>query len=519
MGEMRAARTDDAVLVSAALAGDRHALEEVLRSCLPLVYTIVRRGMADHPDVDDVVQETVLRVLRQLPAMRSPAQFRSWVAAIAVRQVGTHLRRSGANAARTAGIEEALRIADERGPSEDETALGVDLSRQRRQTERASRWLDAGNRALLSLWWLELAGELSRADLAAAVGTSVAHAGVRVQRLRAQLEQSRAAVSALEARPRCARLGEVVAGWDGRPGPLWRKRVARHVRSCPACSRAAGGMVATERLLPTLALLPVPAGLTTTLVGNAAALPAAVAAGSGAGLSAGLLGAAGQAVAAHPILATVTAGVLAIAGTASTARLSDPEPPRPPAVAAPARVPAPEPSLARSPSSSPTAPASGRQPASAAPPATRPGPLRIGPVSLEAQNAPGRYVATATGLGVLEPATAGSDVATRGRASFRAVPGLNDAACFSFRYADGRYLRHSSWRLRLSPNEGTPLFRGDATFCVRGGAEAGSVALESSNYPGWFLRHRDDQLWVDYSDASAAFRADSSFLVRSALSE
>ncbi|RSM65567.1 alpha-L-arabinofuranosidase [Actinoplanes sp. ATCC 53533] len=515
---MRAARTDDAVLVSAALTGDRHALEELLRSCLPLVYTIVRRGLGDHPDVDDVVQETLLRVLRQLPAMRSPAQFRSWVAAIAVRQVGTHLRRSGANAARTAGIEEAARIADERSPSEDETALGVDLSRQRRQTERASRWLDADNRALLSLWWLELAGELSRAELAAAAGTSVAHAGVRVQRMRAQLEVSRAVVAALEARPGCARLGEVVAGWDGGPGPLWRKRVARHVRSCPACSRAAGGMVATERLLPALALLPVPAGLATTLVGNAA-LPAAVAAGSGAGVSAGLLGAAGQAVAAHPILATVTAGVLAIGGTATTARLSDPETPRPPAVAAPARVPSPEASSPRSPSSSPAAVASSPASPGAVPSATRPGSLRIGPVSLEAQNAPGRYVATATGLGVLEPATAGSDEATRGRVSFRVVPGLNDAACYSFRYADGRYLRHLSWRLRLSPDEGTPLFRGDATFCARTGAGVGSVALESSNYPGWFLRHRADQLWVDRADASSAFRADSSFLVRSALSE
>jgi RNA polymerase sigma factor (sigma-70 family) len=518
MGEMRATRTDDADLVSAALTGDRHALEELLRSCLPLVYTIVRRGLGDHPDVDDVVQETLLRVLRQLPAMRSPAQFRSWVAAIAVRQVGTHLRRSGANAARTAGIEEALPIADERSPSEDETAFGVDVSRQRRQTERASRWLDADNRALLSLWWLEVAGELSRSELAAAAGTSVAHAGVRVQRMRAQLEVSRAVVAALEARPACARLGEVVAGWDGRPGPLWRKRVARHVRSCPACSRAAGGMVATERLLPALALLPVPAGLATTLVGNAA-LPAAVAAGSGAGVSAGLLGAAGQAVAAHPILATVTAGVLAIGGTASTAQLTDPEPSRPPAVAAPARVPSPKASAPRSSTATPAAAASSPDAPGAVPSAARPGSLPIGSVSFESQNVPGRYIGTAAGLGVLEPAAAGSDEATRDRVSFQAVPGLSDAVCYSFRYADGRYLRHLSWRVRVAPDEGTALFRGDATFCARAGAVAGSVALESSNYPGWFLRHRYGELWVDRSDASAVFRADSSFLVRSALSE
>jgi hypothetical protein len=91
---------------------------------------------------------------------------------------------------------------------------------------------------------------------------------------------------------------------------------------------------------------------------------------------------------------------------------------------------------------------------------------------------------------------------------------LADPDCFSVRAADGRYLRHASWRVRLNLNEGTELFRGDATFCVRTGSVAGSASLESSNYPGWFLRHRGDELWVDHSDGSAAFAADSSFLIR-----
>jgi hypothetical protein len=91
------------------------------------------------------------------------------------------------------------------------------------------------------------------------------------------------------------------------------------------------------------------------------------------------------------------------------------------------------------------------------------------------------------------------------------VPGLNDAACFSFKLPDGRYLRHSMWRLRVYPYEDSELFRGDATFCVRDGATPGSITLESSNYPGWFLRHRGNELWVDQSDHSATFLADSSF--------
>jgi hypothetical protein len=143
--------------------------------------------------------------------------------------------------------------------------------------------------------------------------------------------------------------------------------------------------------------------------------------------------------------------------------------------------------------------------------------VALGPLSLESQNTPGRFIANQNGLAVLVEAGPGTDSGTRGRATFTAVEGLADSRCFSFRYVDGRYLRHASWRVRLDPDQGTPLFRGDATFCPRAGAAAGSVTLEASNYPGWFLRHRAGEIWVDQSDNSAAFRADGSFSVRAPL--
>lgn len=116
--------------------------------------------------------------------------------------------------------------------------------------------------------------------------------------------------------------------------------------------------------------------------------------------------------------------------------------------------------------------------------------------------------------GVLAPAGPGSDATVRGRATLQVVSGLADPACSSFRGPDGRYLRHSSFQLRLSPLEGTVLFRRDATFCGRSGFLPGSVSLESVNYPGFFLRSVGDQLWIDQFDGSSEFRADSSFLVR-----
>ncbi|GIJ46863.1 hypothetical protein Val02_37490 [Virgisporangium aliadipatigenens] len=466
---MRATSINETELVAAARAGDRAALDDLVTAHLPFVYTIVRRALAGHPDADDVVQDVMLRAVRQLRMLRTPESFRPWLAAIAVRQVATHLRRRAEVASRTASIDDAAGVPD--AAFEGLAALRVDLAGQRRQVVHAGRWLDPDDRVLLSLWWLEAAGQLNRAELAATLDVKLAHAGVRVQRMRQQLDVSRGVVAALDARPRCAGLEAIAAGWNGVPNPLWRKRFARHTRSCPTCGRAATGAVPAERLLAGLALLPVPVALSAALLKECALVPTAVAGGK-----AGLLAAHPMAVlAAHPVAAVVIAATLAAGVVGASVLHGD---------AAPRR-----------------ASTGGRAGAAVAP----------GRLSLEAANAPGRYVAAGATFGYVGTAT---DGASRERATFEAVPGLADAACFSFRSRDGAFLRHIDWRLRLDQDNGTALFHGDATFCPRADPAAGAVALESSNYPGWFLRHRADELWVDRSDRTEEFRADSAFVVR-----
>ncbi|GAA3772034.1 hypothetical protein GCM10022225_69230 [Plantactinospora mayteni] len=536
---MRATRTNETSLVVAAQAGDRQALDELTVAYLPIVYTLVRRALSGDPDVDDVVQESMLRALRELRMLRTPESFRPWLMAIALRQVSTHLQRQQRAAERAVPLDEVVAEPDADADFEDLTLLRLDLSDQRRQVVRAGRWLDPEDRALLSLWWLETAGRLSRAELAASLGVGVAHAAVRVQRMRGQLDLSRTLVAALDARPGCDRLGTVLVGWDGRPSPLWRKRISRHTRSCPVCLRRADGLVAPERLLVGLALIPVPLALAAALTAKGAVSGSAVGAVStavvsgasgvggsgtlGAGLKAGLLGQLGQLVGAHPVVAAVAAGTVVAGATVTTATWPTPDPRPPVGIAAPTSAPAAAarsasaPAVVVPPTSAPR-PASPspsrRSPTDATPPSSGPRPLPPGDVSMESINQVGLVVTTAEGLGVLARVGADSDGAARQRATFEVVPGLADAGCVSFRAEDGRYLRHSSWRLRLSGDEGSRLFRGDATFCVRAGTAPGSVSLESSNYPGWFLRHRNLELWVDRATDNPGFRTDASFRVR-----
>jgi RNA polymerase sigma factor (sigma-70 family) len=248
-------------LVEAARAGDRQAQDHLVAGYLPLVYNIVGRALGGNADVDDVVQETMLRAVDGLPGLRDPASFRSWLVAIAMNQIRGHWQANQTYLAHERGEGwDAFEPVDPRMDFVELTIVRLGLSGQRREVAEATRWLDAADRELLALWWLEAAGEVTRAELADALGLPPQHAAVRIQRMKGQLELSRVVVRALSS-ARCAELRAHAAGWEGTPSPLWRKRFARHVRECRECSGHGGDLVPAERLLVALAMVPPAAGL------------------------------------------------------------------------------------------------------------------------------------------------------------------------------------------------------------------------------------------------------------------
>ncbi|MDI2131789.1 RNA polymerase sigma factor, partial [Yinghuangia seranimata] len=295
-------------LVIAAQSGDRRAREDLAAAWLPLVYNVVGRALGGHPDVDDVVQETMLRAVDNLPALRDPAAFRSWLVAIAMNQVRTRaaLRREAA----VPGLDDAWDLPDPGGDFVDLTILRLGLSGQRREVAEATRWLDEDDRALLALWWLEASGDLTRPELAEALGVTPQHAAVRVQRMKEQLSAARVVVRALGVTPRCAEIETMTRTWDGHPAAIWRKRIARHARGCTACGGHWTELIPAEGLLASMPLL-LPAGwsaaaggagtLGAAAAGGAAgahAAGSAIAAGTGAGTGATVAGAAGTGAAA-----------------------------------------------------------------------------------------------------------------------------------------------------------------------------------------------------------------------------
>lgn len=243
--------------IRAARDGDPEALDEVVSRSLRLLYNIVGRALNGHPDVDDVVQETVLAVLRSIGTLRDPESFRSWLVAVAVRQIRDQRRSVRRSMDRFAALEETAGTVVEPDFAAL-TALRLGLSGQRREIAEATRWLDDDDRELLALWWLEAGGSLERSDLVGALGLPAAHVAVRVQRMKERLDTGRCIVRVLANPPDCEGFAVLRAGWDAVPSPLWRKRFARHIRDCPLCSTSGSDLIAAERLLVGLGLVPVP---------------------------------------------------------------------------------------------------------------------------------------------------------------------------------------------------------------------------------------------------------------------
>lgn len=128
--------------------------------------------------------------------------------------------------------------------------------------------------------------------------------------------------------------------------------------------------------------------------------------------------------------------------------------------------------------------------------------------SLRSVNYPERYWHVSDGYVKLD-AVQGPE--SREDSTFKQVKGLADPSCYSFLTSDGRYLRHRSFVLVANTNDGSSLFRKDATFCPHYWPPSGTLSLESVNYPGRFLRHRDFQIRLDPYESSHQYHSDASF--------
>lgn len=239
----------------------RDSIDGIVAAYLPLVYNIVGWALNGHPHSAGVARKTILR------AVCDPGDevaFRPRLLASCVSQV----RRAG----QTAWMPSRPAAFRPDGLPETDfvqfMAERLGLAGEQLEIIEASRWLAGEDRLLLALWWQEAGGALYRTELADALRLTCAVAGEAVARLVRRLEISRVVGRALRRGPSCPGLIAAAAGWDGKPAPGWRDRLAAHVLECPVCPPRRDELSPAEWLLGELPLVPPPPALTRDLISD-----------------------------------------------------------------------------------------------------------------------------------------------------------------------------------------------------------------------------------------------------------
>lgn len=79
--------TTDEELVSRAQAGNKEALEQLVKRHLLWVYNMAARMLRLHADGEDAAQEIMMKAVKSLPGFRGESKVRTWLYRIAVNHI------------------------------------------------------------------------------------------------------------------------------------------------------------------------------------------------------------------------------------------------------------------------------------------------------------------------------------------------------------------------------------------------------------------------------------------------
>ncbi len=245
----------DADLARAAAAGDRSAFAGIYDRYADRLHDFCVGMLRDRDDAADCVQDAFCTAATRLGQLRDAEKLRPWLYAIARNEA---LRRLRDRRRETVSDDLPDTVSDEPGP--ETLAARTELADL---IAEAAGGLTDRDRSILELTYRH---GLDGPDLAEALSVTPVNATKMVQRLRDTVERSLGAL--LVARRirntgrGCAELATILDGWDGHFTVLMRKRIARHIESCPACNDDRQHLVSPVALLgATPAFVPAPGWL------------------------------------------------------------------------------------------------------------------------------------------------------------------------------------------------------------------------------------------------------------------
>lgn len=258
--------SSDAGLLRLACLGDEAAFGEIYNRYFPRVYDFLLRTTRNGEEAADLAQETFLRAMQNLTAVRQPDRLKSWLFAIAHNLALTRLERQQRIAPRPQSDGEQpggftdplLRQVDTdrlANPEQAAEALAlVDL------VWEAAQALDRRQYALLDL---HVRQGLDSAEIAEVLGVSKGNAYTMVNRMKKAVEEAIGAfLLARRGSKDCEELQAILAPYAIPPvTPELRKAIDRHVSRCAVCDATRKRLVSPIELFGAIAPAPVPLGL------------------------------------------------------------------------------------------------------------------------------------------------------------------------------------------------------------------------------------------------------------------
>jgi len=172
---------DEILMVLLAQQGDVAAFEELLRRLHRPLRQYVNR-MVGASDADDVMQDSAIRLYRNIRYLRDPVVFRAWAFRIATRIALTYLKR--AERWRQLESDPDLMRASAAGPSSEQEQLDPDY------LEWIDRVSPASRAALLLHYEQHLSLEETAAILDVPVGTVKSRLSYGLASIRNQLKEN-----------------------------------------------------------------------------------------------------------------------------------------------------------------------------------------------------------------------------------------------------------------------------------------------------------------------------------------
>ena len=232
----------DAELARAAAAGDRLAFGKIYDRYADRLHDFCVGMLRDRDAAADCVQDVFCTAATQLPKLRDPDRLRPWLYAIARNEALRCIRDR-----RREQVSDDLPEAASHDAGPDTLAARSELAEL---IAEAAGGLSDRDRTVLELAYRH---GLDGPELATALDVSAGTANRMVSRLRTTIETSLGALlvarRARHTAETCPELGAILADWDGRFSVLMRKRIARHIESCPTCQEERRRLVSPAALL------------------------------------------------------------------------------------------------------------------------------------------------------------------------------------------------------------------------------------------------------------------------------